>query len=63
MPRRVHAFETLWLREAKWSKCPHPRHFSLHYGGRSTVLLDKVAHARGERVPTSKGRRLLARSP
>jgi integrase len=38
-----------------WSKCPHPWHFGLHYGGKEyRYSLDKVARARGELVPTNK---------
>jgi integrase len=43
-------------RRKKWAKCIHPWHFSFHYGGvEHRVSLDRIARARGERRPTTKG--------
>ena len=57
MPRKVHdgIRKRCVCPRRQWPKCPHPWHFSLHHGGKEhRYSLDKLAHARGARAPTSK---------
>ena len=57
MPKRTHdgVKKRCDCARRNWPKCPHPWHFSFHYGGREhRHSLDVIARARNEKPPQTK---------